>query len=284
MLCVVMLVCSIATMVCGLITRDPATNCIVAIVIGVTLLLSFSFVLSPVIAKFNAFSLIQTALSLSTGGASFYFFTDTPEMYPEGPHFSDTFYNSVLGVAGTVFTLFGIYSYQRWMSNWKYRHLLILTNVTLAIFSALDIMVFARLNKRIGIPDHMFVFGLSCIESVIAQWQWMPQVLILSYLCPKGMEATMYALLAGCHNMGSVISSNAGSLLLMKLHIQPRGLPGESAQFDNLWIASTISTVVHLLAIFILIGLLPDARQNEKILGATEEATTGSLWRRITSQ
>jgi len=281
-LCVLMLISSIAVMGVGLISRDPLLNAAVAVAVGMAMLVAFSLVLSPVIAKFNAFSLIQTALSLSTGGASFYFYTDTPEQYPEGPHFSDFFYNSVLGTAGTVFSLLGIYTYQRYMSNWKYRDLLIVTNITLSAFSALDIMMYARLNKKIGVPDHALVFGLSCIETVIAQWQWMPQVVILSYLCPKGMEATMYALLAGCHNMGGLIAGSCGALLLSHLGVKPKGEVGESAQFDNLWVAAALSTVLPLLAILILYWLIPDARQNEKIIGDFDDATTGSLWKRMT--
>ncbi|CAK0834074.1 unnamed protein product, partial [Prorocentrum cordatum] len=252
----------IAVMVCGLISRDPVINCVVAVAVGMAMLVCFSLVLSPVIAKFNAFSLIQTALSLSTGGASFYFYTDTPEQYPEGPHFSDFFYNSVLGTAGTVFSLIGIFTYQRYMSNWKYRNLLIVTNITLSAFSALDIMMYARLNKKIGVPDHALVFGLSCIETVIAQWQWMPQVVILSYLCPKGMEATMYALLAGCHNMGGLIAGSCGALLLSYLGVKPKGEVGESAQFDNLWVAAALSTVLPLLAILILYWLAAEENEN----------------------
>lgn len=36
---------------------------------------------------------------LSAGGAAFYFMTDTPSQYPEGPHFTPIFYNSVIGSA-----------------------------------------------------------------------------------------------------------------------------------------------------------------------------------------
>jgi len=281
-LCVLMLISTIAVMVCGLIARDPAINCLVAVCVGVSMLACFSLVLSPVIAKFNAFSLIQTALSLSTGGASFYFYTDTPEQYPEGPHFSDFFYNSVLGSVGTVFSLIGIYSYQRYMSSWKYRHLLVFTNVTLSAFGVLDVMMFARLNKKIGVPDHVLVFGLDCVESAIAQWQWMPQVVILSYLCPKGMEATMYALLAGCHNMGGNIAGSCGALLISWLGVKPKGEVGESAQFENLWVASAVSTALHLFSVLVLYRLIPDARQNEKIIDNSDDATSGSLWKRMT--
>mmetsp|Transcript_109961 Transcript_109961/g.290120 ORF Transcript_109961/g.290120 Transcript_109961/m.290120 type:complete len:492 (-) Transcript_109961:113-1588(-) len=279
-LCVLMLISSIAVMVCGLISRDPVINCVVAVAVGMAMLVCFSLVLSPVIAKFNAFSLIQTALSLSTGGASFYFYTDTAEMYPEGPHFSEFFYNSVMGTAGSVCSLLGIFLYQRYMSTWKYRNMMITTNLVLSAFAVLDIMMFARVNVRFGIPDHALVMGLSIFESIIAQWQWMPQVVILSYLCPKGMEATMYALLAGCHNLGNTIASSMGALLLQQLHCQPSGVPNESEQFKNLWVAASVSTVLPLVAILVLYRLIPDARQNEQIVDAATDATTGSLWRR----
>mmetsp|Transcript_56667 Transcript_56667/g.165794 ORF Transcript_56667/g.165794 Transcript_56667/m.165794 type:complete len:560 (-) Transcript_56667:108-1787(-) len=280
-LCVLMLIGSLTMMGCGLAKHDPHLNCILAVSIGVIMLIAFSLVLSPVIAKFNAFSLIQTALGVSTGGASFYFYTDTKEMYPEGPHFSEFFYNTVMGIAGSVCALLGIFFYQRYMSTWKYRHMLILTNLVLSGFAALDILMFARVNVKLGIPDHVLVLGLSIFESIIAQWQWMPQVVILSYLCPKGMEATMYALLAGCHNMGNTIASNAGALLLKHLGVQPRGEPGESAQFEHLWVAATVSTILPLVAILVLYRLIPDARQNERIVDTTYDATSGSLYRRL---
>merc|ERR1719401_3305431 len=152
MLCVLIFFAAILLMLVGLMKHDPVVNACVALSIGIVMLCSFSLVLSPVIAKFNAFSLIQTALGVSTGGASFYFYTDTKEMYPEGPHFSEFFYNSVMGTAGSVCSLLGIYLYQRYMSTWKYRNMMIITNLVLSAFAVLDIMMFARINVRLGIP------------------------------------------------------------------------------------------------------------------------------------
>mmetsp|Transcript_41375 Transcript_41375/g.115018 ORF Transcript_41375/g.115018 Transcript_41375/m.115018 type:complete len:556 (-) Transcript_41375:219-1886(-) len=279
-LCFLMLGSGVTLALCGIFFHNPLVNGIAAMVVAVVVLTGFSLVLSPVIAKFNAFSLIQGALSLSTRGASFYFYTDTPEQYPEGPHFSEFFYNSVMGTLGSVCSLVGIFCYQRYMSTWKYRNLIIATNIMVSLLHLVDVMMFARINVKIGIPDHAFVLGGSMLQSVIGQWQWMPQVVILSYLCPKGMEATMYALLAGCHNMGNTIASNAGALLLRELGVQPRGEPGESRQFELLWVAATVSTILPLVAILVLYKLIPDARQNERIVDAAHDATSGSIWRR----
>merc|ERR1719478_344357 len=106
-----------------------------ALVAFFAMLVSFSLVLSPIIAKFNAFSLIQTALAPSVGGAAYFFYTDTAEQYPEGPHFTPFFYNSVLGTVGGLLSLFGIYTYQRYFSNWSYRWLLVMTNVVVSVLS-----------------------------------------------------------------------------------------------------------------------------------------------------
>merc|ERR1711957_6679 len=103
-------------------------------------------------------------------------------------------------------------------------------------------------------------------QTIILQWMWMPGVLFLSQLCPKGMEATMYALLAGCHNLGNTISSSCGALLLHRLNCSPSGSKGESAQFENLWKAAIISSVLPLLACVFLSPLMPDARQDESLV------------------
>jgi len=283
-LCILMLIGSLFIICYTLSSTDPLGNAIVSVVVAGTMLIACTVVLNPTIAKANAFALIQTSLSFSTGAASFYFYTDTPKQYPEGPHFSEFFYNSVLGVVGSLVSLMGIFTYQRYMTSWRYRSLTLCTCIAISIFSIFDIMMFARINVKYGVPDHILVLGLSVFEGLIDQWRWMPQVVILSYLCPKGMEATMYALLAGCHNLGNTVASNCGALLLHHLEVTPRGEDGESAQFANLWKASAVSVVVPLLASVVLVQLLPDARQNERIVHDTNgDATSGSLWRKWTA-
>merc|ERR1719442_309088 len=159
---------------------------------------------------------------------------------------------------------------------------MITTNLVLSAFAVLDIMMFARINVRLGIPDHALVMGLSIFETIIAQWQWMPQVVILSQLCPKGMEATMYALLAGCHNLGNTIASNCGAFVLQYLGCDPSGAQSEADKFKNLWIASALSTVLPMVTLVALPYLIPDAKQTDKLLDEDDRgATTGSLWRRL---
>merc|ERR1719401_636683 len=98
----------------GIHYESPGINAAAALLVALVMLFSFSVVLRPVIAKVNAFSLIQTSCGFSIGGASFYFYTDTIEAYPEGPHFSKEFYTSVLGIVASICSLVGIWSYQKY--------------------------------------------------------------------------------------------------------------------------------------------------------------------------
>jgi len=280
LLCMLMLTGTAVLSFCGLVFQSVRINAIAAVVVGAIVLVSYSLVLSPIIAKVNAFALIQTSLAFSIGGATFYFYTDTPEQFPEGPHFSPFFYNSVMGAMAVVFSLFGIWAYNSYMKGWKYRELLMIANVVYCVVSMLDVVFFLRLNKRIGLSDHVFVLGAAVIESTVMQWMWMPQVVMLAYLCPTGMEATMYALPAGCHNLGNSIASNLGALMLEMLSVVPTGAKNESKQFEKLWVASLIASVLPTLTILLLFKLIPDARQDENLVGDAEyDATSGSLLR-----
>mmetsp|Transcript_61290 Transcript_61290/g.143436 ORF Transcript_61290/g.143436 Transcript_61290/m.143436 type:complete len:553 (+) Transcript_61290:68-1726(+) len=278
-LCVVMLAGTMTIMTTGLFQHDPVLNFVVSLLTAMFVLFCFSVCLAPVIAKANIFSVLYTGLNASISGASFYFYTDRPEMYPEGPHFSDFFYNGVLGGAGTVFSLVGIFIYQRYLGDLPYRQLIAVSALVFFAFSSLDVLMFARLNLKLGIPDEWLVLGLTICEPIVYQWQWIPQVLLLANLCPPGMEATMFALLAGCHNLGATLSSNFGAALLHFLDVKPRGAEGEGKHFENLWIAAGISSVLPLITALCLRHLLPDCKQSEK-LDAVDDPTKDSLLRR----
>jgi folate/biopterin transporter len=283
-LCVLMFCGTILLMVVGLVFKSIMLNAAVAIGVAVVMLVAFSVLLRPIIAKVNAFFLIQTALSFSIGGASFYFYTDTPKQYPEGPHFSMEFFTSVLGSVSSVMSLVGIFTYQRYMQNWSYRSLLLMTNLVLSVLSISDILILTRWNVRVGIPDYMMVVGGSIFQSVIAQWMWMPGVVILSQLCPKGMEATMYALLAGCHNLGNTIAANTGAAVLQWLECSPAGKDNETEQFKNLWLGAVLATVLPLVTLALLPYLIPNATQQDKLLAEDDrDATAGSLWKQWTA-
>jgi len=90
----------------------------------------------------------------------------------------------------------------------------------------------------------------------------------------------MFALLAGCHNLGATISNNLGAVLIEWLEITPNGSDDESEKFKNLWIASLVACVLPTMSIVLVPSFIPDKMQTEKILDDEDmPANHGSLWR-----
>jgi hypothetical protein len=163
-------------------------------------------------------------------------------------------------------SLLGLATYNRYMKDWTYQNLILICNVMVTLLSLLDVVMYLRLNLVLGIPDVAFVLGSATATIVIRQWQWMPGIVILSQLCPKGMEATMFALLAGCANIGNTISDYIGAFVLEILGVHPTGAVNESAQFQNLWKASCIATMLPTVTIVLIPMLIPRAKQTDSLL------------------
>merc|ERR1711948_47195 len=59
-----------------------------------------------------------------------------------------------------------------------------------------------------------FLFGSAFLEQLIDNLDQMPSTLLLSKLCPKGIETTMFAILAGFSNIGLSLSGQMGGLAI----------------------------------------------------------------------
>lgn len=238
----------------------------ISIAVMVVVISAFSFMLNPVIAKVNAFGTIQSSLSLSLGSASFFFMMDTPAQYPDGPHFSVEFVSLVLPLVGSFCSIIGIYIYNKQASTWTYQKMYIVGNLLVALTCLMDVVFFLRWNLILGVPDQLFVLGSSSFQSVMNEWLWMPSVVLLGQLCPRGMEAIMYANLASCHNLGNTISNNLGAYLLDLTDVKPTGTQLETQKFDNLWFASLVSTLLPLFTVIAVPWFIPNKLNTEPIL------------------
>ena len=257
---------------------DEIGQIISASIVGVLVLVGFWSLTPRPIAKVQTFFFITNVFTVSVEGGAFYFFTDNETAFPDGPHFSNAFYVTVIGVVSNLFALLGIWSYNTIMWKWKYRRILFVANLAFMVVNVLSAAVYLRWNRIVGIPDDVFVIGSDAAVEVVYLWTYMPSVVIMSQLCPHGVEATMYALLAGSSNFGQQLASSAGGFTLCMLGVQPTGGAAESAQFDNLWIAALISALLPTIPLLFLPFLIPDAKQTDVLLpsGEVEESDDGS--------
>mmetsp|Transcript_10745 Transcript_10745/g.9161 ORF Transcript_10745/g.9161 Transcript_10745/m.9161 type:complete len:256 (+) Transcript_10745:402-1169(+) len=177
-------------------------------------------------------------------------------------------------------SVLAIFAFGKFMKKWKYRTVYLFMTIVLVVMQSGDPIIFSRLNVRIGIPDHVFAVGSTALVAAVSMIQFMPGFLILSHLCPKNMEATMFALLASLSNYSQNVTPPIAGYISQLLGVTPKGEPGvdESETFTNLWIVSLILMGLSTTSIFFL-WLIPNARMNERIMvdGDDTSATTGSL-------
>jgi hypothetical protein len=218
------------------------------------------------VALIQTYVLLQSVCNISTSSADFFFFTDTAAQYPEGPHFSTFFYVTVMGIVATLLYLAGVLLYKRFMEEWRFRTVLRLSNALLILFGSLNVVLVLRWNVAAGLPDWLFVLGAEGLQMVTSAWASMPVSLLMIQLCGPGIEATTYALMAGCANLGRALAQYIGAFLLEVLGVRPTGAVGESAQFANLWQASLIALLLPLIPLLLIQWLIPDGYQTSKLL------------------
>merc|ERR1719191_648022 len=94
---------------------------IASFVVAVCGLMAFTFFMRKEIAGPIVFWFLLGMTSLNIDGATFYFYTDSPEAYPAGPHFTPYFYTAGIGLAtfGGIFV--GFATGDSLFTGWTYR-------------------------------------------------------------------------------------------------------------------------------------------------------------------
>merc|ERR1712190_348045 len=85
-----------------------------------------------------------------------------------------------------------------------------------------------------------YFFGDAGCQQLTQMFAVMPGVLLISRLCPRGAEATVYAILSGFHNLGANIAGLLGVWLTGHLGIKTVGNVRTSTDCDFSGLSSAI--------------------------------------------
>lgn len=204
---------------------------------------------------------ISFALSLDIREGLFYWFTDSKE----GPSFSQETVGYIFSI-GSVGSLMGAILYQYALKNHPFRDLLFWIQLIFGLTGLLDMVLVLRLNLDFGIPDFFFLVIDESMSKMIGRLKWMPLLVLSSKICPPGIEGTFFALMMSIDNLGLLSSSWLGGFLLHILKVT-------RTQFDNLWLAILIRTILRLVPLGFLF-LVPRS-DPESVLIPTEALSTG---------
>lgn len=236
----------------------------VSIFVALILCILGSMWLPGMLKKANLYMFLSSMLYVSLPGALDYWFTASPECVPDGPHFSFTYYVTYASVVASVAGAIGVAAFQTFLSRGSFRTAFWTTCIVKLAASFFDIFIVMRYNKRLGIDDKLaFILGDAMMFQVAYTLDFMPAVVLTSKVCPKGMEASVYALLASYQNLGSNVSRTLGVALIDGLGIKTT-VP---CDFTNLPKAIFIAHVLLPLLVFPLVFMLiPDAKMTDDLL------------------
>ncbi|KAK7197724.1 putative pteridine transporter [Novymonas esmeraldas] len=219
---------------------------------------------SLVAAKAIVFVFLDMLLYLQLPGVMDSFYMAPKSCYPEGPHFTYVFYNTVGAIIGDIGGVCGVVAFSYIFSKRSYWVTFVVVTTIQVAASVFDIILVKRWNLAIGIPDHaMYILGDSIVFEVCYQMAWVPVVLLFARICPRGSESMIYALASGFSNMGQSISSAIGSLFIeLVWPIKTKGV----CDFSNV---PMLLLVAHILLPLLIIPasilLLPRARICDEI-------------------
>ncbi|CAN8068551.1 unnamed protein product [Agarophyton chilense] len=207
--------------------------------------------------------------------------TGAEECVPGGPHFSFTYYVTYASLVGSIAGAVGVAVFQRYLSRGYFRTAFWTTCLVKLAASAFDIAIVKRYNLSFGVPDKMaFLLGDAIIFQVAYTLDFMPAVVLTSKVCPKGMEASVYALLASYQNLGSNVSRTLGVALIDRLNIKTT----PPCDFTNLPMAIVIAHVMLPLLVFPLVFvLIPNAKMTDDLVEKGDEEG-GSQFVRVPSE
>ena len=61
--------------------------------------------------------------------------------------------------------------------------------------------MFQRWNRLVGCPDWLFMLGKASISGTVYMMNFLPTTLLISKICPDGVETTTFAMLAGVRSL-----------------------------------------------------------------------------------
>ncbi len=272
LLAICIAIISISTSILGILQVNTLYICGASLLGNIMMIIGFQVLIGGITAQIQTYVMIQNMFSLSISSAEFFFLTDTVTQYAEGPHFSKSFFVVAMGLVASLCAIAGSVSYMMFMQHWKIRSVFYFGNSISVVLGLLNVVFYKRWNRLIGFPDQPFLLGSEALQVIVTVWCDAPVKIMMSKLCKKNVESITFALLAGSSNLGSSLSQYTGATLLSLLGVNPSGAVGESAQFENLWLASLITTLLPIITLIAIPFLIPDIYQDDKLLDLDNES------------
>ncbi|XP_078430909.1 major facilitator superfamily protein isoform X1 [Wolffia australiana] len=162
----------------------------------------------------------------------------------------------------SVASLAGVALYNGFLKTVPLRRIFLITTILGSALGMTQVLLVTGLNRQMGISDEWFSIGDSLILTVLGQASFMPVLVLAARLCPRGMEATLFATLMSISNGGGVLGGLIGAGLTAVFGVT-------KDNFDNLVTLIVVCNLSSLLPLPLL-RLLPEENPESQSLTASD--------------
>ena len=193
-----------------------------------------------------------------------FFYTASNDCIEGGPQLSQFIYITVACWMSVVASLVGLVMYQSLFKRLSFRKIVLLTLVLNAAASFLEFCIIQRWNVGF-VPDSVaFLFVNGFIQPLTQMLSWLPGSVLMAKICPKGMESSVVAFLAGISNFAFGGAQLTGALWMKIFNIQSSLGNCDFAALP--WLILGCHSFFPLLIGVPMSFLMPKERQDEDIL------------------
>ena len=161
----------------------------------------------------------------------------------------------MLGLVGFICLFAGTWLFQKYFKHYEMRSLVLIDALVATIFAPFSFIFVFRINLQYGIPDvPLLIFTETVQETLSMAFIFLPMSVLFAKICPKHIEATCFALLAGISNFRGTFRGWIGSIINDNfVHVSKDDL-------SKYWILVTIQFFCSFLPLLFL-WLLPKRAQ-----------------------
>jgi len=198
--------------------------------VGVFIALGLTFFSLPLqVAKINVYIIFCRIATLDFRYALLQWYTAPDDICPGNPNFTLTVYQALGLWVGQGATLCGVVLFQKYVSHWHAQRAFWVTTMFTVVAALFDLSMLTKFNRVLMAPlgfgnikpfgfrlDDLlgFLVGTQALKPIATTLDDMPATVLLSKLCPAGVETTVFAILAALQNLGLQISGLMASRLL----------------------------------------------------------------------
>ncbi|PIR54303.1 hypothetical protein COU75_01480 [Candidatus Peregrinibacteria bacterium CG10_big_fil_rev_8_21_14_0_10_42_8] len=203
----------------------------------------------------------------SSGGGLSYFMIDELGFDPE--------FFGRLSMISHAMSIVGVLAFRKFLISVSLRKLFFWVIIASVVLSMPSIGLVYGWYEIIGVSPRFFALADTFISAPLTEIAFLPLLVLAARLCPKGIEATMFAVLASIMNIGYALSDLGGAWLLNHFNVH-QAMGDIAANYEQLDIVLWIAILSSFLPMpFIM--MLPEVRVTEELTSSSKEDTVGSV-------